>query len=219
MIHSLAAAILLISAVPTAAQDAEQRIEWNRPAEPFRLLDNVYYVGTDGLSAFLVTGPQGHVLIDGGLPESAPRIAANIRRLGFAPSDVRYLLINHAHFDHSGGLAELKRLTGAKLVASAGDRADLETGRTLNRPELAGFPKVSLYAKSTLIVMGPGPMCLRASTANGCTKSMSVYISAPESMAASITWASDELTSPAPIEARSGFSLGSIRWYTRFTHW
>lgn len=144
MIRSLAAFLLISAAVPSVAQDSQQRIEWNRPAEPFRLIGNVHYVGTDGLSAFLVAGPQGHVLIDGGLPESAPLIAANIRRLGFKLSDVRYLLINHAHFDHAGGLAELKRLTGAKLVASAGDRADLEAGRTLNRPELDGFPRVKV---------------------------------------------------------------------------
>ena len=124
----------LASAVP--AQDAQQRLEWNRPAEPFRILGNVYYVGTAGLGPYLVADPKGHVLIDGGLPESAPLIAANIRALGFRPEDVRYLLINHAHFDHSGGLAELKALTGAQLVASAGDKDDLESGRVAGRPEL-----------------------------------------------------------------------------------
>lgn len=142
MIRLLAAVLLVTAGVPAAAQDAQQRVEWNQPFEPFRVVGDVHYVGTRGLSAFLVTGPQGHVLIDGGLPESAPLIAADIRKLGFKLRDVRYILINHAHFDHAGGLAELKRLTGAKLVASAGDRPDLQAGRTLNRPELGGFPKV-----------------------------------------------------------------------------
>jgi metallo-beta-lactamase class B len=132
----------LASAAP--AQDAQQRIEWNRPAAPFRIVDNVYYVGTEGLGAYLIADPKGHVLVDGGLPESAPLIAANIRALGFRPEDVRYLLINHAHFDHSGGLAELKALTGAQLVASAADKGDLESGRVAGRPELGETPPVKV---------------------------------------------------------------------------
>lgn len=139
-------ALALAAAVPTAssAQDAHQRVEWNRPAAPFRITGEVYYVGTAGLAAYLIADPKGHVLIDGGLPESAPLIASNIERLGFKLSDVRYLLINHSHFDHSGGLAELKQRSGATLVASAGDRADLEAGRSIGRPELDGFPPVKV---------------------------------------------------------------------------
>jgi metallo-beta-lactamase class B len=139
---SAAAALVAPTNVP--AQNAEQRIEWNKPAEPFRIVDNVYYVGTKGLAAYLITGSRGHILIDGGLPESAPLIAANIRQLGFEPADIEYLLINHAHFDHSGGLAELKRLTGAKVVAVAAERPDLEAGRTIGRPELGTFPAVKV---------------------------------------------------------------------------
>jgi len=134
----------LTLAVPAAgaAQDSAQRREWNRPSTPFRIAPDVYYVGTSGLAAYLITDPAGHVLIDGGLPESAPLIADNIRALGFVLDDVKYLLINHAHFDHSGGLAELKRRTGARFVASAGDRRDLESGRVAGRPELGGGPPV-----------------------------------------------------------------------------
>lgn len=117
---------------------------WYRPAEPTRIAANIWYVGTEGLSAFLVTGPGGHVLIDGGLPESAPLIAANIERLGFKLADVKLLLINHAHFDHAGGLAELKRLTGARLVASARDAPDLRAGRALIRPEQPGVSPVAV---------------------------------------------------------------------------
>lgn len=126
------------------AQSSAHPAAWTRPFEPFRILGNVHYVGTEGLSAYLITGPRGHVLIDGGLPQSAPQIAANIRTLGFRLRDVKYLLINHGHYDHAGGLAELKRLTGAKLLASAGDKADLEAGRTIGRPELDGFPPVKV---------------------------------------------------------------------------
>ncbi len=125
-----------------SAQSAQARATWNVPTTPFRLFGNVHYVGTAGLSAFLITGPNGHVLIDGALPESAPLIAANIERLGFRLRDVKYLLINHSHVDHAGGLAELKRRTGARLVAGAGDRADLESGRTIGRSDISPFPAV-----------------------------------------------------------------------------
>ncbi|PZU08729.1 subclass B3 metallo-beta-lactamase [Sphingomonas sp.] len=173
-------AILLALSTPFApafAQSAETRIGWNRPSQPFRIWGNLYYVGTAGLSSYLLTGPAGHVLIDGGLPESAPLIAANIRRLGFRLRDVRIILINHAHFDHSGGLAELKRLTGAKLYASAGDRPDLEAGRTIGRGDLADFPAVRVDRvirdgeKVTL-----GPIALTAMLTPGHTKGATSWL-------------------------------------------
>jgi metallo-beta-lactamase class B len=142
-------AIAIAIALPAWAADATpardwtaQRATWNRPAAPFRILGNLYYVGTEGLAAYLLTDPRGHILIDGGLPESAPLIAANIRALGFRLRDVRVLLINHAHFDHAGGLAELKRLSGAALAASAADRADLQAGRAAGRDDHDPFPAV-----------------------------------------------------------------------------
>lgn len=150
------AALALPAAAP--AQDAQERIAWNRPFAPFSIIGNVYYVGTEGLSAFLITGPRGHVLIDGGLPESAPIIAANIKALEFNLRDIKYLLINHTHFDHAGGLAELKRLTGAQLVGTAQQRADLANGKTLGRPQLAGFPPVRIdrYVKDgDRLTLGP----------------------------------------------------------------
>lgn len=137
--------LLLASGPAAQRQDWTQaKLEWNKPAKPFRIAANVYYVGTEGVSAYLITDPKGHILIDGGLPEGAKLIAANIRRLGFRLQDVRILLINHAHFDHSGGLAELKRVTGAQLLASAGDKPDLEAGHTEGRPDLEGFPPVKV---------------------------------------------------------------------------
>ena len=145
MTRPLDASILafLALATPAAAQPSMcWQADWCRAAEPFRVAGNVYHVGTAGLSAYLITDPKGHVLIDGGLPQSAPLIAANIRKLGFRIEDVRYLLNNHAHFDHAGGLAELKRLSGAKLVASRADADDLETGRAAARPEQPGVPPV-----------------------------------------------------------------------------
>src|SRR5690606_32864417 len=73
---------------------------WNEPNRPVHLFGNTYYVGTRGLGAILVTSADGHVLIDAGLPDSAPLILQNIRTLGFRPSDVKYILNSHAHYDH-----------------------------------------------------------------------------------------------------------------------
>ena len=93
--------------------------DWDKPAPPVRIHANTYLVGTCGISAILVTGSDGHVLIDGGTERGAERIAANIRALGFKLRDVRYLLHSHEHLDHVGGIARLQQLTGATLVASA----------------------------------------------------------------------------------------------------
>jgi metallo-beta-lactamase class B len=144
------------SAIPPSL--AQQAPNWNAPAAPFRIIGNVYYVGSAGLSAYLITGPKGHVLIDGGTPECAPIIEANVRTLGFRLRDIRYLLINHAHYDHAGGLAALKRDTGARLVAGAGDKAELETGGKIQRPDLPGFPPVRVdrtVAGGETIALGP----------------------------------------------------------------
>lgn len=123
------AAALLAMPGRSVPQSREQRPEWNRPLEPFRIVGNVHYVGTAELAAYLITDTAGHVLIDGAMPESADRIAANIRRLGFRLADVKLLLANHAHMDHAGGLRRIKALTGARLLASAGDRPELQSGR------------------------------------------------------------------------------------------
>lgn len=146
---TLLALVLALPGFPLAARGqtvdwSQAIVEWTKPHAPFHIAGNLYYVGTGGISAFLITDPKGDILIDGALPQSAQAIAANIRTLGFRLRDVRYLLINHAHFDHAGGLAELKRLTGATLLASAGDKADLEAGATAGRPDLLAFPPVKV---------------------------------------------------------------------------
>lgn len=103
--------------------------EWLMPQPPVRLLGNTYYVGTRGLASILITSDEGHVLIDGGLMESAASIAANIQQLGFKLEDVRTILHSHAHYDHVGGLAELQRMTGAKVVSSKAGAQALRQGR------------------------------------------------------------------------------------------
>jgi len=92
--------------------------EWNTTQKPFRVYGNTYYVGVHGLSSILITSDQGHVLIDGDLQESAPKVAASIRQLGFRIQDVKLILNSHVHSDHAGGIAGLQRLSGATVAAS-----------------------------------------------------------------------------------------------------
>jgi len=118
---SLATIALLLAAHGAQAQDAincSSCAEWNKPAAPFNIHGNTYYVGTAGLSAILVTSPQGHVLLDGALPQSAPLIRKNIEALGFQMKDVKLILNSHAHFDHAGGIAALQRASGATVAHS-----------------------------------------------------------------------------------------------------
>lgn len=128
----------------------QSAIERNRsiPDTPFRIAGNLYYVGSTGVTSFLITGPQGHVLIDGGYPETAPLIIASIAKLGFSIKDVKVLLNTHAHADHAGGLRELQQASGARLWISeedadivaaggAGDRASYGPLRLLG---LGRFP-------------------------------------------------------------------------------
>lgn len=118
---------------------AQTPASWTAPTEPFKVAENLYYVGTEGLSAWLLTGDQGHVLIDGAMPTSGGPILASIRKLGFKPTDVKVILNTHAHFDHSGGLAELKTATGAKLAAAQGDVSALESGKYIGSEDVAAF--------------------------------------------------------------------------------
>ncbi|HEX7051204.1 MAG TPA: subclass B3 metallo-beta-lactamase [Longimicrobiales bacterium] len=99
------------------------------PDEPFRIAGNLYYVGNAGVTSFLLTGPDGHVLIDGGYPESAAAIMASIAKLGFDIADVRILLNTHAHSDHAGGLRALQEASGAELWVSEGDADVIAAGR------------------------------------------------------------------------------------------
>lgn len=102
--------------------------EWTRPTAPLKVGDNLYYVGSEGLSAWLIVTPKGLILIDGPMEQNVAGIEASIKALGFKLSDVKILLNTHAHFDHAAGFAQLKADTGAALLASAGDRPLLEKG-------------------------------------------------------------------------------------------
>jgi len=124
----LLAAITLVVVLGTLWRSAIKR---NRsvPDEPFRVAGNLYYVGAAGVTSFLLTGPEGHVLIDGGFPETAPAIMASIATLGFDIHNVKVLLNTHAHSDHAGGLRAPQEASGAELWVSEGDADVMAAGR------------------------------------------------------------------------------------------
>ncbi len=97
--------------------------EMNQPMPPARIIGNIYYVGTNGVSSFLIVTPDGHILIDSGFNQSVPLIRDSVRALGFRFEDIRILLSSHAHFDHVAGHSMTQKLTGAQIIAS---RADAE---------------------------------------------------------------------------------------------
>jgi metallo-beta-lactamase class B len=115
--------LLCLFLLPTLAlaQADETSRSWNQPVEPFRIAGNLYYVGANDITSYLITTPEGHILLDGGFVETAPMIRDNVTKLGFKMKDVKILLSSHAHYDHAGGLAALKEMTGARFFASAAD--------------------------------------------------------------------------------------------------
>lgn len=100
----------------------------NKPAPPFRVAGNIHYVGTNEMAIFLITTPAGHILIDSGFEAGVPRLRDNIRQLGFRFEDIELVLSSHAHIDHVQGHAEVRRLTGARVLASERDRPVIAGG-------------------------------------------------------------------------------------------
>jgi metallo-beta-lactamase class B len=107
---------------------APQNADWTRPFPPFRTIGNIYWVGSYDLATYLITTPQGNILINTGVGDTARKIKASVEQLGFKLTDTKILTSTHGHFDHVAGMAELKRMTGARLVVSEGDRELLESG-------------------------------------------------------------------------------------------
>lgn len=112
---------------------------WNTPTDPFRVFGNTYYVGTKGLSSVLITSENGHILLDGALPESAERIDANIRTLRFNLKDVKLIVNSHAHYDHAGGIHALQEASGADVAASASGANALKRGENTTDDPQFGF--------------------------------------------------------------------------------
>ena len=119
---------LCLAALTSTAAVADSPPEWTRPTEPFRIVGPIHYVGTEGIGVYLIRTNAGAIVIDSGPAEAAPIVERNIAKLGLKLSDVKILLATHAHWDHVAGMARLKRDTGARFLASAGDRRALDSG-------------------------------------------------------------------------------------------
>lgn len=116
-----------------AAENAAIKKEWeswNAPFPPFRLIGSIHYVGASGISSFLITTPEGHILLDTGFETTVPRIRDSVTQLGFKLTDIKIILNSHAHTDHAGGHALMQELTGARILMSEADAALLASGGT-----------------------------------------------------------------------------------------
>ena len=125
-IAAICFAALALSEFPTAARQGNP--DWTRPFPPFKLIGNIYWVGSYDLSTYLVTTPQGHILINTGVGDTAQQIKASVEQLGFKMADVKILTATHGHWDHVAGMAALKKMTGAALVVSEPEKELLESG-------------------------------------------------------------------------------------------
>jgi metallo-beta-lactamase class B len=126
------AIVLLAIATSTKAQKLQEpkvtNAEWGKPYQPFRIVGNLYYVGTYDLACYLITTPKGNILINTGLAASAKQIKENIKTLGFNFADIKILLNTQAHYDHLGAMAAIKRQTKAKLLVNEKDAAEIKSG-------------------------------------------------------------------------------------------
>jgi metallo-beta-lactamase class B len=151
------------------------------PAEPFRIAGNFYYVGATDAAAFLITGPEGHIVLDGGYPTTAPMIIASIEKLGFSIKDVKVLLNSEPHPDHAGGLGVLQQASGAELWASEASAYTLSSGgddpdaflplRALVRIGVVGYPGMRVdhqFKDGDTIRLGP--LALTAHITGGHTR-------------------------------------------------
>jgi metallo-beta-lactamase class B len=122
-------AVLIVLALVVAGRRLNAtKVGGQQPAEPFRIAGNFYYVGASDIAAFLITGPEGHVVLDAGYPTTARMIMASIAKLGFDIKDVKVLLNSEPHADHAGGLAVLQQASGAELWASEASADVLTAG-------------------------------------------------------------------------------------------
>jgi metallo-beta-lactamase class B len=126
----LSITLLLIVTIIVFANKAPAYVQndWTEPFPAFRIAGNLYYVGSKGLAAYLVTTPDGHILINSNMEANVPMIRASMESLGFKFNDIKILLISHGHWDHCGGSATIKRLTGAKYMVMEGDVEVVESG-------------------------------------------------------------------------------------------
>jgi metallo-beta-lactamase class B len=120
--------IVLIVAANDSYKPAPLQNDWTEPFPAFRIAGNLYYVGSRGLASYLITTPEGHILINSNMEANVPMIRTSVETLGFKFSDIKILLISHAHWDHCAASATIKRLTGAKYMVMEGDVGVVESG-------------------------------------------------------------------------------------------
>ena len=126
--RSFALSLLFALAVITGLGRAQGRGDWLTPFPAFTIAGNLHYVGSKGLASYLVTTPEGHVLINPSLEANVPLIRKSVGDLGFTFTDIKVLLISHAHWDHNAGAARVKQETGARYAVMAEDVAVVESG-------------------------------------------------------------------------------------------
>ena len=179
--------VLALSAVGTAQGPGPRLFsrEWyaqfsgpySQPVQPFRIVGNIYYVGAVNIASYLITTPQGHILIDSGTTEMHDGIVGAIEQLGFKVSDVRILLASHAHFDHIEGHAMMQRSTGAQVVAMTGDAEALESGHDMSALGAVGWEPVPVSRRlqdgDTVTL---GGTTLRAIRAPGHTPGATIWM-------------------------------------------
>jgi metallo-beta-lactamase class B len=135
--------LMLVMFCTSLLAHADRNPSWTTPIAPFRIADNLYYVGSQDLASYLVVTPKGDILINANLSSSPPQIRASVEKLGFHWRDIRILLNGQAHFDHMGGAAEVIRETHAKNMVMDGDVSVVETGARTDF--LAPSPNVPGY--------------------------------------------------------------------------
>ena len=167
-----ACALLLLQACGQRTLEPDDAIEcdncndWTEPIDPFRIHGNTWFVGTDGLSSILIETDDGLILIDGGLPQSAALIDANIRSLGFDTTDIKMILVSHVHYDHVGGVAAIQRLSRADVFTSEAGTKPLSTGELAeDDPQYdSGSGEKSFPASRDVTAIGDGELVSVGST-------------------------------------------------------
>ena len=193
----LAAALILTAGAVSAQQGPAQfSREWylqfagpySAPIEPFRIVGNIHYVGGANIASYLITTPQGHILIDTGMNEMHDVIKNSVAKLGFKTSDIEIMLSSHAHFDHIDGHALMQRLTGAQVMAMTGDAQALESGKDNSALGAIGWEpvKVSRVLKHGDTV-SLGGTTLRALHTPGHTQGATTWITTVEDKGRSYT--------------------------------
>jgi metallo-beta-lactamase class B len=179
----LAAALCALALITTGVQAqtvkdflAAVTKKWTTPFEPFQLIGNIYYVGTDGIAVYIIKTSQGLILMDTALPESTGMIKDSMAKLGFKVADIKYILNSHAHFDHTGGFAEIKKESGAQMVAGERDKPLLEGGYYPGdeKNDLLAFPSVKVdvaVKEGDKVTLGDTTMIAHATPGHspGCT--------------------------------------------------